>query len=70
VEQIRADRVVLHLVPAPGFTDADQEALREELQTCLGADVTLRLDVAVRIEPERSGKRPVIVTRVRPEDDV
>lgn len=60
VEQLDLHRVVLRLVPAPGFTPADGAAVRAELEACLGGDVAVRLDVVDRIDPEPSGKRPVI----------
>jgi phenylacetate-coenzyme A ligase PaaK-like adenylate-forming protein len=64
VEQRELERVVLRVVPAPGFTDTDRHALREELEACLDDEVTVRLDLVDRIEPDHSGKRAVIVTNV------
>ena len=64
-EQTAPDDVVLRVVPAPRFTASTVAALRAEIQECLGADVTLRVDVVGRIAPEPSGKRPVIVSRAR-----
>jgi phenylacetate-coenzyme A ligase PaaK-like adenylate-forming protein len=63
-EQTASDQVVLRVVPTPHFTSATADALRTELQACLGGDVTLRVEAVDRIPPEPSGKRPVIVTRV------
>jgi hypothetical protein len=64
-EQTASDQVVLRVVPAPRFTSSTADALRAELQACLGGDVTLRVEVVDRIPPEPSGKRPVIVSRGR-----
>ena len=69
-EQIAPDQIVLRVVPAPGFTSGTAAAIQAEIQECLGDDVALRLDVVDRILPEPSGKRPVIVSRVRNAVDV
>jgi len=64
-EQTASDQVVLRVVPAPSFTSSTADALRAELQACLGGDVTLRVEVVDRIPSEPSGKRPVIVSSAR-----
>jgi phenylacetate-CoA ligase len=64
-EQTSPDSVVLRVVPAPQFTPASAEAIRAELQACLGRDVTLRLELVDRIPPGPAGKRPVIITQER-----
>ena len=65
-EQTAPGSVVLRVVPAPHFTPASADAIRAELEACLGRDVTLRIELVDRILPEASGKRPVIVTSERP----
>jgi phenylacetate-CoA ligase len=63
-EQPAPDRVILRVVPAPGYSDAFAAALRAHLASALGADTHVAVEAVDRIAHEPSGKRLLIRSRV------
>lgn len=64
IVQDRPDRIVVRLVPGPGFDEAAAGPLARELGERLGPSMTVLVEIVDAIPPERSGKFRWVVSTV------
>lgn len=67
IVQEALDRVRVRYVPAPGFTDAHARELADAVRARLG-DVAVALEAVAAVPRQRSGKRPLAVCALSPEE--
>jgi phenylacetate-coenzyme A ligase PaaK-like adenylate-forming protein len=58
--QESADRVRLLVVPTSGWSKTRREKLLKDLTQLLGSEMQMTIQTVTQIEPEKSGKRPII----------
>jgi phenylacetate-CoA ligase len=58
--QSAADALLLRVVPREGFAASHAQTIASALERLLGPGMTVRVETVARIDPEPSGKRPVI----------
>ena len=64
VEQPSVDDIVLHVVRAPDFSAATEQALLSEFRTVFGPGINIRAEYVERIPQERSGKYRFSICRI------
>ena len=62
--QDRADRLVVRLVPRPGYGSADERAILAELRLRLGPSIDIIFDTVRAIPREPNGKLKFVISRV------
>ena len=64
IVQTALDRILVRIVPGPGYDTALTQHLVTELKARLGADVQVDVEMVDRLEPSKSGKFKWVISKV------
>ena len=62
--QTELDRILVRIVPGPGYDTSLTQHLVTELQARLGADVRIDVEMVDRLEPSANGKFKWVISKV------
>ena len=64
IVQTELDRILVRIVPGPGYDTSLTQHLVTELQARLGADVRIEVEMVDRLEPSANGKFKWVISKV------